>query len=245
MTLPDSYYDISLTDQRDQRAPRVSWEEFTRQFKWRAGEHIGIIGPTGSGKTNLALHLLPMRRYVVALATKPQDKTMVALHKSGYLVLRKWEALDPTVYPRRILWPEIGNMYLAGKQRKEIQRALGAIYQETGWCVYADELWYLTNALKLEFEVRMYLLQARSLGISFVAATQRPSRVPLEVYDQSSHLFFFRDNDEANLKRISGISWLSANLVRSLVARLDGHEFLYIENRTGRMIRATAPLKEV
>jgi hypothetical protein len=80
--------------------------------------------------------------------------------------------------------------------------------------------------------------------ISLVVATQRPAFVPLEVYDQSQHLFFWRDNDERNLKRISGISWLNAAYVQALVASLERHEVLYINTPTGLMYRTTAPFKE-
>jgi hypothetical protein len=52
-------------------------------------------------------------------------------------------------------------------------------------------------------------------------------------------LVFFRDNDETNLKRISGISWLSKKTVQSLVANLDQFQALVINTRTGAMVRTT------
>jgi hypothetical protein len=115
------------------------------------------------------------------------------------------------------------------------------IYRTGCWCVYWDELWYMIHQLKMELELRTYLQQARALKISLMVGTQRPAFVPLEIYDQSTHLFFWRDNDESNLRRISGISYLSAVAIRSLVANLEPHEFLYINTKTGQMIRSTAP----
>lgn len=244
MALPERLLAERIASKRataNESAPVIPWDQFKGDiFRWRQGEHVALIGPTGSGKTTLSMSLLPYRRYVVALATKPKDSTMDALKDSGYKVISKWEKMPVDLYPRRILWPDAKTLYAVRRQRYEFRTALSKIYKEGGWCVYADELWFLIHHLKLEFEVRTYLLQARSLGISFVAATQRPAYVPLEIYDQSTHLFFFRDNDERNLKRLSGISWLSAENVRYLVAHLEKFQCLYINTRTGRMYRTTA-----
>ena len=146
-----------------------------------------------------------------------------------------------SVYPRRVIWPKSRELYSQARQQREFQRALEHIYVQGNWCVFVDELWYLINILKMQEEVKVYLLQARSNGISLVCCSQRPAWVPVELFDQSSHLFFYRDNDERNLKTIAGISWLSAKLVQSLVARLDRYQFLYVNTRTGEMYRSTAP----
>lgn len=211
----------------------VTFPQFVRAFKWQQGEHVGMIGPTGSGKTTLALSLLNVRRYVVVFATKPRDATLDELVKyAGYKKIDHWKGnLSPYKVPRRILWPNARSLYAAEYQRKRFREAMRAIYDEGNWCVYLDELWMMDNFLKLNFEIRVYLQQARSLGISLIAGTQRPRYVPLEVYDQSTHLFFWRDNDEENLKRISGISWLNSRMVRQAVANLERHEVLYINTR--------------
>lgn len=230
----------------DELAPRVPWDEFwTYDFDWRQGQHVALIGPTGSGKTTLALALLPIRKYITVLATKPKDSTLQAFGKSeGFKRYPVWPDLDADLSPRRLIWPDATKLYSAGRQRHEFQRALQQIYQEGGWCVYIDELWFIIHHLKLELEVRTYLQQARSNNISLVVSTQRPAFVPLEVYDQSTHLFFWRDNDERNLQRISGISWLNANYVRTIVASLEPHEVLYIHTWSGTMKRTIAPKPE-
>jgi hypothetical protein len=61
------------------------------------------------------------------------------------------------------------------------------------------------------------------------------------LYDQATHLFFWRDNDDANLKRIGGIGSLDARLVRDTVAALPHHETLYVNTRTGRLVQTIAP----
>jgi len=223
-------------------APRIPWDEFIRDyFRWNQGEHTALIGPTGQGKTTLLTNLLPLHPFVVVFATKPKDESMERLIRTGYYPIKRWQSLDPSKFPRRVLWPDAFELDSVNTQAEVFHEAFARIYREGGWTVAIDELWYVNNILKLERDVKTYLLQARALGISLLAATQRPAWVPLEVYDQSTHLFFWRDNDEQNLKRLSGISFRSANLIRSVVADLERFQVLYINTRTGEMLRTRAP----
>lgn len=251
--MPDEFADIrrQKDDRINEAAPVVEWTDFlnldtrTGIFRWEQGQHVALLGPTGRGKTTLAQAILPIRKYIVALATKPKDETLEKFAaEHGFKRYEEWPEVSPELSPRRLLWPDARTMYSAITQRREFKAALDKIYREGNWTVYVDELWYIIHHLKLEFEVRTYLQQARSNGISFVATTQRPAFVPLEIYDQSTHLFFWKDNDENNLRRISGIAWLSANKVKYLVSHLEPHQVLYINTVSGLMVRTTVPFKE-
>lgn len=232
------------------QAPRIPWDKFiTEELRWRSGEHFALIGPTGQGKTTMLLNLLPLHPYVVVFATKPRDTTMDNLIASGYVRMERWRSLDPMYYPRRVLWPNAGTLDAQKMQNETFHDAFSRIYREGGWTVALDETWYLANTLspkRVGFEdlgkdIKMYLLQGRSLGISLICATQRPAFIPLEVYDQSTHLMFWRDNDETNLRRISGIGWRSADLIKHIVSNLEMHQVLYVNTRTGRMLRTRCP----
>lgn len=239
---PSPNVDNRLLARLSTEVPRVPWDVFLRdELVWNAGEHFALIGPTGQGKTTMLLNLLPLHPYVVVFATKPRDETMDALVGTGYLRLERWRSLDPRDFPRRVLWPDATRIDSKIIQREVFHGAFGSIYREGGWTVVLDETWYMANELKLGGDIKVYLLQARALGISLVCATQRPAMIPVEIYDQSTHLMFWRDNDETNLKRISGISWRSANLIRSVVSNLDRHQVLYVNTRTGRMLRTRCP----
>jgi hypothetical protein len=250
MTGVDVPADTNLSEV-DETAPRIEWDVFIDEvFQWNQGDHVGLIAPTDSGKTTLALQLLPFQPYVVVFATKPRDRTLSDLVNKNSILARKigvykrleqWRNLSPDKHPRRLLWPDARDLYAMNKQRDEFQRALSTIYYEGGWCVYLDELWFMSSVLKLDQEVRIYLQQARANDISLMVSSQRPSRIPLEVYDQSRHLFFARDNDRRNLDRIAGINNVNEQIVRYLVSRLDPHEFLYVNNRTGFMCRIICP----
>lgn len=223
-------------------APRLPWDVFRRDFfHWKMGEHVALIGPTGQGKTTLLKAVLPVHPYVTVFATKPRDESMDALIASGYTKMSKWRSLPAKEFPRRVLWPDARQLDSVDKQKEVFRDAFGKIYREGNWTVAIDELWYIINTLGLGHEIKTYLLQARSLGISLVAATQRPAWVPLEIYDQSTWLFFWRDNDETNLKRLSGINARASRLITELVSNLDRFQVLCINTRDGEMVRTRAP----
>lgn len=224
-------------------APRIPWDVFVRsELIWRQGEHFALIGPTGQGKTTMLLNLLPLHQFVTVFGTKPADDTMDRLVKSGYMKMRHWRALSARDVPRRVVWPNARRLNSVAHQKEVFSDAFERIYREGAWTVVIDELWYFTNILNLEQYVKLYLLQARSLGISLFAATQRPANVPLEVYDQSTHLMFWRDNDRRNLDRLSEINSRDAALVREIVRNLDNYQVLYVNTRTGKMLRTRVPL---
>lgn len=222
-------------------APRIPWDKFTQKLRWKQGEHFALIGPTGLGKTTMLMNLLPLHPYVVVFATKPRDSSMDRLISSGYVRLERWSSLDPKTYPRRVIWPNAMAMDSRELQRTVFHDAFERIYREGNWTVALDETWWIDNELGLGSDIKVYLLQARSLGISLLAATQRPAWVPRELYTSSTHLMFWRTNDETDLRSISGIGWRSADIIKRTVADLDLFQVLYVNTRTGFMCRTKCP----
>ncbi len=221
--------------------PRVPWDEFMDGLDWRQGEHVSMIGPTGQGKTTLALALLPRRSYTVVLGTKPRDKTLTSLIRNdGYKRIYQWPP-GPT-RRRVVLWPVIRRPEDIPHQQEVLDAALRDIYAEGGWCIFVDEVWYLSVFLGMSRLLELFWSQARSLNISFVAATQRPAHVPLMMYSQPTHLFFWKDNDPANLKRLKELGGgLNSKLVAAAIESLRPFEALYLNTRTGAMAITTAP----
>lgn len=240
----------------DTMAPVVGWDDFMKYvFDWKQNQHVALIGPTDSGKSTLQYAILPKRKYVTFFATKPRDETLNAFGaRGGFERIEDWppvrgrnrftrRPLTAQEMPRRMLWPDATQMRpeTMANQRAVFSRAFHDIYGQGGWCTVWDEFWMMCSILKMEDEARIMLQQARSNDISFVIGAQRPSRIPLEVFDQTTHLFFWRDNDERNLQRIGGIGWLNAQPIRALVANLEPYQVLYIHTRLGWMYRTTAP----
>lgn len=233
--------------QVDEIAPIIEWEDFLTRFAsgdiaWLQGEHVTLIAPTGWGKTTLAYAILPIRNFVTVVATKPKDSTLEQFGKdSGYTIMKEWKPdLSASKAPKRIIWPkDTARLRQVAAMREKIFTVLEDIFAQGSWCVYLDELRYVCENLNLDKVVKIYLLQARALNISLLGGTQRPAWIPLEFYDQSTHLFFGQEKDEVNLKRISGISSQSSKLIQSIITGLDNHQFLYINQRTGTMYRTT------
>ena len=84
-------------------------------------------------------------------------------------------------------------------------------------------------------------MQGRALDLSLVAGTQRPAWVPLEMYSQATHVFFWRTSDRRDLDRIGGLGAHDPQTIRAVVRNLRKHEALYVNTRTGALVRTTAP----
>lgn len=224
-------------------APRVPWGRFLSEFDWQPGQHVTLVGPTGSGKTTLLDILIRMRAFAVVFATKPRDSTMDALIQNGdFKQFEKWpKGLKAERVPRRVIWPDATQIDSAITQVGVFAEAFGEVYHEGGWNLFLDETWYMDRILGLGQQVRVYLLQARSLDISLIMAAQRPVSIPVEAFDQSTWLFFFRDSDERNLERVGGIAWKDAATVRLIVSNLEQYQFLAVNTRTGQMWRSRVP----
>lgn len=212
------------------------------EITWRQGEHVAFIGQTGCGKTTLAYQLLPIRKYVVVLATKPKSPSLSRFAKdASYDVIPEWPMKGKRAGPRRILWPSTSNFSQVVKQREVIRTAFDDIYAAGGWAIYADELPFVTDTLKLRFQWEIFLMQGRELGVSVLGGMQRPKFVPLATYTNSTHLFFWRERDDNNLERISEINSIDPDLVAEIVTHLPDHQFLYVNSRNGYMCRSIAP----
>lgn len=227
-------------------APRMPWEEFWPKFDWKQSQHVALIGPNGSGKTTAAIAILPKRTYVCVLATKPSDETLDNLiSHHGYDKYVEWLSVDPDKSPRRIIWPNAKRLGAKDDQSKVFHNALDHMFVDGRWTVVIDEGYYFAKRLKLSDDMMDYWTQARSNKISFVVGTQRPAWVPLEMYDESKHLFIWRLNEEAALKRVSALGAANEDVAKMAIANLDEHQFLYINKITGFMCRSAAPPPDV
>lgn len=219
---------------------RLQWADLEKRLsssdkRWKQGEHLSIIGPTGSGKTYLGLALLPIRKYITVFASKPRDDLLLAYGKKHkYEKIAQWPPSSMT--ERVLLWPRYNGPADRARQHIIFRNAVNDQFRAGAWCLFIDEVFYWTEILRLAEWLKAIWVQGRSIKLSLMAATQRPAAVPLLMYDQATHLFFFRFRDERDLKRIGGIGWLDRKDIQETVSRLEQYEFLYIHVPTGEMI---------
>lgn len=227
----------------------IPWDTFVKDMRWRQGEHVSIIGPTGAGKTHLARAILPMRDYSVVFATKPKDPAVKEFKSDGMKVIPEWGARHDAMH-KIVLKPEFKRMEDQHTQRAVISEAMGSIFTQGGWCTFFDELRYITSDLGLDRMMKVMYLQGRSSKISIMAATQRPVWVPREMFSEATHFFMWRMSDKRDLKSLRDISGAvdPAEIERRLVGLpavgsndVAYHDVLYVNARSGRIAHTRAP----
>lgn len=221
---------------------RVSWAELEPEFimNWGwprgkfQGEHLAIVGPTGSGKSLFQNRVVKKRAevrgsHVYILATKPADSEMKKLH---WPIVNKW----PPPYgshERVIYWPKAGKMLdgSINQQRIDIAKFLDDVWRENANCILVfDEIAYLEEELRLQKIVNRYWREARTQGISMVAGTQRPRNVGRNMWAQASWSVAFRPDDEDDAIRVAEIIG-GRQKFRDELLGLERHEFIIVERR--------------
>lgn len=224
----------------------VEWPAFAKQWpsQFRQGQHVTIIGPTGSGKTLLAQELIKPRSHVVATGVKHKDESMSQLTKQRWLRLNKWQD-KPRNATRLLLWPKESDITKVQAVHKEtFSYLLQDVYKKGSWCIWTDELRYMTDMIGLKKAYQLMYVAGRSNNISLVSAAQRPSHVPLEAYSQAQHLILFRTGDERDLQRAGGLNGNNAKQVSAAVADLPFHHFLHVNLMTGKQTISTLRKEE-
>lgn len=221
--------------------PFTPWAKFYPSFirGFDQGHHVTIIGRNGSGKTRLAQRVIDVRDYVAVAATKKRDPSLYSpLERIGFEIVPEFYS-DPREHPRLIVRPEApGIRNLKPEQARVFGGMLDEIYEIGDWCVYADEVRYLTDTLRLAEEFEVLWLQGRSLGVSVVVSTQRPVSIPREAFSQARHFFYFAEHEKDNVDRMAEFVGKNQALVRYVVRELPEFEFLYVNTVTGTLARS-------
>lgn len=235
--------------------PFRSWPEFKDWFLytrdngpgeepgWQQGEHLTAVGRTKSGKTTLIREILPRRDYVVMFATKAEDPIYKQMERDGFVMT---DTFDPAPGgPHKVIFkPPLRGTSDADlkEQREAFREAMADIYREGGWCVFADEVRYLSDNLKLKSDLEVLWLQGRTLGITMVCGTQRPVSIPVLAFD-AQHLFFWKTATERDIVTMTEYTGVNTDVTRVTVPRLPRHEAVYIDTVTDDIFRTKVSLR--
>lgn len=217
--------------------PWATWfRGFARDYQVGpdTADHVTIIGPTGTGKTTIAMQIASLRRHVVALATKPRDAPFRAmLDEQRYKVQTGAGLPSPTVAPHVAIWPKhTGDEYGDARRHSAIFRDVFAqVYTAGGWHIVAEEGSHLID-LGLNRVIRRHFRAGRSLSSGLILCAQRPRFIPKEAISSAQHILIFGTNDEEDLSRLGGMNGMSSKLIRSTVAGLGrDYHFLHVNTR--------------
>lgn len=214
-------------------------------WEYRAGQHVSFIGPTGSGKTHLALQLLArsvsseLTGYITVM--KARDKTVNNFLRSHDGWKRTLTFPPPPVVGRRpvgwVVWPHHTNDPEADDRRHEeiFHRMHRQLYVKGDNIIFDDEVVSLVREMDMKKDLTRIWTKGRSIGSGLWGATQRPAMVPLEMYDQAQHLFLANIKDKRSQDRFGEISGVDPDLVVSVVRRLPKWHWLYIRQEEGVM----------
>lgn len=225
-----------------------SREEFlTRRWRYRRGEHVTVVGPTGCGKTHLVYELLERTARpslpAVVLVKKPRDRLIREVTKRlKYRVVRSWPPppafpWQPRKPPGFVVWPPTKFAPEIDRPAKAavFRRALMDGYRRGNRILYVDDTYGISEILDLDAELIELWTELRSMDGGLWTSFQKPSHVPTWAYGQAEHLYLFHDPDKRSRERFAEIGGVDPDLVRDTVMGLSRHQALYIRRDGPRM----------
>jgi len=202
-----------------------SWLALLRD-DWLQGEHVAFLGPTGSGKTSLALKVLDIREYVVTFGFKQYDDSLQDFKRAGYRILRDWP--PPYNVKRSILWIKPTELNEVAAQKALAYKAFSGIFRSGGWTPFLDDTGFATGILKLQTPLAVMLNQGRSSHISSVVALTQPrsviQRIPSETLRQVQHKIVFKYDDEDDVRAAAAICGRHWTQLQDWMGRLDRYQ---------------------
>lgn len=229
------------------------WREFLRSFtleRWQPGEHVAGIGPTGVGKTTLMAHIIPSRKYVIAVDPKGGDTTLGALERRGFERCSQWppprrvfEQIARGEPARLIVGIPVHDKKDRAKLRALLRDTFEGVFTMGGWTLYIDELQIATDRrlMGLGTQIEENLIAARDKKVSVVSSFQRPANVPRTASDQASHLIVWYTRDDDVVKRIAEMMGRPKPEVRGAVRGLEEHCILCVSRNPREPMIVTRP----
>jgi hypothetical protein len=234
-------------------APEIvakSWDDFLEDFAidWEPGQHVAMVGPTGTGKTTVLCALLDRcRSFVLGFDPKGGDETFA---KTGFPRLTQWP--PPSRDYDRMARREPVKYLVGPKTRRRRdrpalidmqERALEGAWDDGGWTVAIDELQIAADKMGQADSIDELLIAARTRKVSVVSLFQRPAEVPRAAYQMASWIFLGLTLDTDTINRLAEIVGRPRYEIRGAVnglAKVD-YSWLVVPNNPRRPMILTLP----
>ena len=211
----------------------MRWEE----IKLGIEEHGFICGATGSGKSKLGEFLVNDIYKPHSVVYDPKHSRTLGEWRNQTIIYSSIKdardsdfnlplTLTESEAPRIMYRPSLEEAD-DEEQQKEFFRW---IYWRKHCRVFVDECSALLGDSSPNRYLKGCLTRGRELGISVLAATQRPVSIPLITMSEASRLYVFRLNLEEDRRRIAKITGISDDEQ----LELKQFEFFYYDVINGR-----------
>jgi hypothetical protein len=219
---------------------------------WTPGMHWALVGPTGEGKSTVAVGLLKLRNWVLALDPKGEDETLAA---SGYA---RVTGLPPRKkFPRdiqkRLDESKPVHLIVGAAARtddedlklQELMRdAITYARHSGGWTLYVDEFELLSSQrmFRLGPNIERMLITARRDRTSVMTSFQAAAWVSKHATRQATFVCLFPTRDRAMIKAVAEAMGRDWRTVAAIVDELPPFHVLVVpKNIRAPMVITKAP----
>lgn len=197
--------------------------------------HHSVIGLTGSGKSFLIRHgLLDMSKgdRVLIVDTKGDDAAISTIGKPVKEFPRRawYVGMSRKKKEPMANWYRLKVSDNTVTARNQVGEALHSAYEEGDWIIVIDELWDIVSTSKgvglgLAPIYQKIMRKGRGRHVPMIAATQNPTWMPSEFYDQASFAWIGRIRDERRQKRLLEIGGMNKSDL-SIIGDLQRRQWL-------------------
>lgn len=205
---------------------------------WKQGEHVLVSGPTGSGKTKLARHIVQIRLdnggHVIVLVMKPKGDSTIREDYGDFVRWTHFKKKPPSWQNKVLLFPDTSKLKgdaILAHQKEVFEEAVDELNFEGKRTVVWDEGLYAVapDFLNMGGKVAMMHAIGRGDDLTSVDLMQRPSNMPLIVYGSAAHAYVGRTREATDQKRLAELGAReSSKELADMISRNTRHDFTWV-----------------
>jgi energy-coupling factor transporter ATP-binding protein EcfA2 len=201
--------------------------EFLEEFehRYRPGQHVILLGPTGRGKTTMIGQML-------TAGTMPKTDGLITVQNGPDPALahlgKPTKSWPPTIPVPFLMYDEkpLMRRYQAlprkpehfGIVRRQTARILRWMFAREGWTLVLPDLQLVTDPgmMGLGKEVDQLIITLRKRRSSVWMDAQAPRWIPRSSNDQTSHILIWKYRDIATIRRLREVAGVDLDFINQL-----------------------------